>query len=700
MNPVTPATMALKFLFFGNFTTDTQLQLEARKLVSEYQERGYSVSGVREPLRIRSGRLPTGRGGLWQPPDTIILSEDIQERQRLFSFLRHELIHVIVDRNCRLPLWAQEATAMAGSGELTEHVNRDADRESMSALIKAAQNDFAPADKAREALASLILKHGWPIQKCAVSAPIQAFLKPSKHASGLSWRLIHLTSGKTLQTSGNQKAAFFPGSLLKVPFAASISATENRVKSERGEKIGHALALSDKKFFLNRIEKIDHRLLSRLLGKDSRMLSPQALVGLREGKLFTPFSLTELTRMLRLSVLISPPELMQQLSDNGELPESTLKPVAESLRSILREHKVAVKTGTTRNADSMPVSGSAMLVWPADNPQYLAVLKEDGIPGFLAVQRNAALIRGWINHYARWGNTNTLVKLNHDLHRTAYRVGSDCEIYSVKHPALEHARISSCGVMNISTRASKRKSKRQVSGIVGTREGDLLLLTDVFSYTDGVIAAEAATELRGEARSALQAVVAFNALARNNPTQKEIRSEPLCSSTRCMVFQGDGRNSLLSSPTMQKRIIGLVGSLTSAGKRYDGWLPFSLGGTQSWRKMISSEDIARRVSEPTVLSMTRERSRNGKVKIHLEYVDGRETVPCEIFRNTLKLLSCPQSIKFISSENSWLFSGVGEGHGEGLQMLFAQKMADEGRSADEILKRSFRSSNNLASGKK
>jgi peptidoglycan hydrolase-like amidase len=65
------------------------------------------------------------------------------------------------------------------------------------------------------------------------------------------------------------------------------------------------------------------------------------------------------------------------------------------------------------------------------------------------------------------------------------------------------------------------------------------------------------------------------------------------------------------------------------------------------------------------------------------YADNEEIVSCEVFRNRLKLLSCPETIHQDVDKSTWVFSGIGEGHGEGISV--AKARAQAGHSAPAIL---------------
>ena len=100
---------------------------------------------------------------------------------------------------------------------------------------------------------------------------------------------------------------------------------------------------------------------------------------------------------------------------------------------------------------------------------------------------------------------------------------------------------------------------------------------------------------------------------------------------------------------------------------------------------ISASKLQELVNEPSILELRRERTRNGEVVVHLMYPENEEVVPCEVFRNRLKLLSCPETIQHDAVKSTWVFSGIGEGHGEGISVSRARALAQAGHSASAIL---------------
>jgi peptidoglycan hydrolase-like amidase len=89
-----------------------------------------------------------------------------------------------------------------------------------------------------------------------------------------------------------------------------------------------------------------------------------------------------------------------------------------------------------------------------------------------------------------------------------------------------------------------------------------------------------------------------------------------------------------------------------------------------------------------VLSVRRERDRDGKVSIRLVYPDQEELVPCDRIMTALEIPSCPDSI-VPTADGAYVFQGQGKGHGEGLDLGRAAYLARSGSSAEDILTDAF-----------
>ena len=72
------------------------------------------------------------------------------------------------------------------------------------------------------------------------------------------------------------------------------------------------------------------------------------------------------------------------------------------------------------------------------------------------------------------------------------------------------------------------------------------------------------------------------------------------------------------------------------------------------------------------------------------YPETEERVPCEVFRARLKLPSCPESIQSDAATGTWIFQGIGKGHGQGLSVDKARTLAGSGTSAAAILRDAYK----------
>ena len=247
--------------------------------------------------------------------------------------------------------------------------------------------------------------------------------------------------------------------------------------------------------------------------------------------------------------------------------------------------------------------------------------------------------------------------------------------------------MSVCGGFKLVSTAKGSRSERYVSGILAESPsgGQTVLETDLESYAEAVLSAEA-QGLPAEAREALRAVIVWNG-ARGGGRHPETSS--VCDTTHCMVFPGEPEAKKLR--TGRRTGPGLLQTLDAiAGAKQLEWLPFSKGGSERWEKPVPAAELSRLLDEPAILDIRRERLRTGGVSVHLFYRENEEVVPCEVFRNRLKLPSCPDSIQHDEDGGGWIFKGIGEGHGLGLSVERAAELAKAGLGAAEILADAYR----------
>lgn len=199
------------------------------------------------------------------------------------------------------------------------------------------------------------------------------------------------------------------------------------------------------------------------------------------------------------------------------------------------------------------------------------------------------------------------------------------------------------------------------------RGSDLVFRTTRLLYAAGVVAAEDAS-IRGEARIALARVADSNGLHPRHP------GRPVCDTTHCQAFRGT------PAPAQEER------TALSSPLRANGWLPYSRGGSASWREERPAASIAPLLG-PGARALTFRDNRVYFVASGGEgpalWEEGRE-LPCEVLRGPLKLPSCPERASLRGDR--LLFEGRGLGHGEGLDLEWAKRI---GLNAAEILRRSY-----------
>jgi hypothetical protein len=195
-----------------------------------------------------------------------------------------------------------------------------------------------------------------------------------------------------------------------------------------------------------------------------------------------------------------------------------------------------------------------------------------------------------------------------------------------------------------------------------------------------------AQDLQGEAKKALRAAIVWNGV---HGGHRHPDTQSLCDSTHCMVFQGQATDGSGKPPgKTDLSLLGLLDEL--AGQKKCDWLAFSEGGVQGWEKQLPFRELKELVNESAVLDLRRERTRSGEIVVHLMYPEAEERIPCEVFRGKLKLPSCPESIQCDAATGTWIFQGIGRGHGQGLSVDNARTLARSGNNASAILRDAYK----------
>ena len=203
------------------------------------------------------------------------------------------------------------------------------------------------------------------------------------------------------------------------------------------------------------------------------------------------------------------------------------------------------------------------------------------------------------------------------------------------------------------------------------RGSDLQFTTSRGRYAEGVLRAED-SRLRGEARVALVRVIDHNV----DHADERHGGRPVCDTTHCQTFLGT------SSDPAAVVTEALASPLRRAS--LSGWLPFSQGGQAPWTAERSTARVRAAIGAFGSIAV------NGSVVVVVRSTSSRdavydeaETMPCERLRSSLQLPSCPTRID--THDDRVVFSGVGAGHGFGLNVERARALSAAGASADAIL---------------
>jgi hypothetical protein len=688
-------------LFFGALVAHPELDRSGALALRELQALGYRTPTVSEPVRVYPARtnasFTAAHAGGWHP-GVISLRENPAGSSGPEIYLRHELMHEAGHRTCggRLPLWAEESAAIGFSGELESQPVSEPPTESALDVLREKVRVGAGLDAVSYgALSKLVATYGWPSEPCGVSGEIEKLLRDPA-GSGFSYILISLLSGELLDAKGDLKTRYPPGSLLKIPYAASLTEAENAAvgeelcASDTAKLLGRRHAFSSETFrFLTSVVK-DAPLAETLAGREAVGRNAHfwgQCVGERRPEGDYPFeaNLRELALVLRASLLLKP-ERFYGLSRNGFIPGSTLYPEPEQHKAILKRLHALSKTGTASDARGNPLTGHLMVAWPREDPLFLAIFRGNGNNGASNIRRASEVLQAWSSRYTP-ATGRVRVRLLSLTPRASWEIQDVCPSLERKESGGRSLRISTCGRFKIVSSARGSRSERWVSGLLQSDpDGNAVVLqTDPETYGDAVLASEA-QDLRGEAQKALRAAIVWNGV-HGGHRHPDTRS--LCDSTHCMVFQGQDTEGPGKPPG--KTDIGLLNLLDeAAAQKKRGWLSFSEGGATGWERQIPFRELKALVDESAILDLRRERTRSGEIVVHLMYPETEERVPCEVFRARLKLPSCPESIQSDGATGTWIFKGIGKGHGQGLSVDRARTLAGSGAGAAAILRDAYK----------
>jgi len=204
----------------------------------------------------------------------------------------------------------------------------------------------------------------------------------------------------------------------------------------------------------------------------------------------------------------------------------------------------------------------------------------------------------------------------------------------------------------------------------------LVLTTSEASYTVSSLLSEL-PNAHYETLKALALVV------RNNLRVARHGERPLCDTTHCQLFGHDE-----DVPAWQRRRVRDAVAQTAniaivPGVEGRSWLPFFLGGDTPWHEARSGpavEEALGLAQTPTCVT----REGDGTVEVVAGSV---AHFPCEVFRNQLRLPSCPDRI--VVTTRGLEFDGRGEGHGAGLDLTAAEALVAQGVNHRTLLQRFY-----------
>lgn len=720
------------FVTRGDVTPEAELRAEAEAAWKELEARYHAEAGGSP--RKAPGRMVLQRGVGLSPvrnaqgrPGLVELRQNTPGvlDARLRMALRHELAHQLLWWAC--PASSEdrlfhEAFALSVSGELAEW--RDAPYQSLSvAASELARSPAVDTPRARRALARILQESsGFPraltrrLRRCAdearwvVPLSVDELADVPVEAAKKATVVLSRHSGEVLWSEGDVRRALPYGSTLK-PFVVAGSASAPVLAPRAGvpewacgaglpRRVDARTAVlrSCNGYFLDWEAKGG---AARDFGPWGAVLSAVGLsgvpgdmaeaIGLRSTLTLSPWGLAQAYRLLAEAR----PELLAWMEDNAARGTLAGLPASKAYAGV------ATKTGTVRDAASRPRLGWIVAVdadfvvvavrpgkmpraFASEVPAVLSRMRERGgleaarvqVLGLVPPADVEARCRGE-GFVVEGGVPRALaearafVPLGALVERgPAVCLGSP---WRVRFPDSAREGRDYAGVFTHSPPPPYRPPPgvpTSHSALKARRGSDFVFRTTRLQYTAGVVAAEDAA-LSGEARVALARVVAHN----ERHAERRHPGRPVCDTTHCQAFQGTVRIQ-----REEERALALP------PLRWREWLPFSQGGTESWRETRPRV----RVESLLGAGVTTVRFGGGKVSFLRTQREGGATydvahsLPCEVLRSALKLPSCPRTVAFDGA--SVVFEGRGKGHGEGLDVEAAKA---SGLGHEKILERAY-----------
>ncbi|MFI5181596.1 MAG: hypothetical protein ACHQPI_09415 [Thermoanaerobaculia bacterium] len=203
-----------------------------------------------------------------------------------------------------------------------------------------------------------------------------------------------------------------------------------------------------------------------------------------------------------------------------------------------------------------------------------------------------------------------------------------------------------------------------------------VLVTSERSYITSSVLSEAPAG-HSELQKALSLIV------RNNRLSGRHGDRPPCDTTHCNLFGQDEAVPARARARAMSAVVAVASVEIAAPPAGRRWLPFFLGGNGAWSQIRSTGDVRAELgldADPASVVLRGD----GSVEITAGAV---RRMLCEVFRNQLRLPSCPKGVE--QTAGGFLFRGEGEGHGEGLDLTAAGALASEGADYRALFARFF-----------
>lgn len=668
--------LAVSFIIVASLQSQPLFREELEKATQDIQERGYRLEGSIQVEPLPGGQS-SSHGGIWQPGRLRIRLEP-QGRLSLIQHMRHELMHEAWYQSCQgQPPWAAEAAAMAFSGE---SAGSDDGTPLETQVLPVQPSAWRAHDY--ELLRRLIDRYGWPLEACGVSSKILQHVRQSSPQAieGPDTLLMQLQSARIYEQTSSATTALPLASLLKIPYAASL---------RRGPtpELHRALARSDTLWFLRQAAQLDQARLQRWLepmeaDPTKRMAwfhKPRLLLG--EEQAITG-SMRDIALLLRRSILFDPSRFVG-LRAMQHAEHSTLETWGPRSFPLLQSMQAWAKTGTSTDRQGKVQHGWLAVVWPENQPTFLAIMHKRGIRGRDLWPEMEQKLSIWQDRYQE-ATRVVRIQIFSALRPGAWRRLDDCPVETLRSGLL----LSSCGRFRLYSMSPKSKQQRLIYGLIDLKDGRPILNTDLWSYVEGAWAQEG-DRLAPEAAEALQATLAWNA---RQAAGRHPDTQALCDTTHCAVFWGIERTRS-PKPSFWSLLNRLKQHLEP-----NRWLMFARGGIAPWSRRYRPYELTSRGAPQGLLSVQRIRTKSGVVQVILEGVEERLQWPCLHAMSRFKLPSCPDSI--VWERDTWIFRGRGETHHQGLSLIEAETHAREGFSSQHILEHAFRLSMDYVPAKK